>query len=154
VISWDITATPNDSLLTMSPRHAHFSSRKRGFWRGVAWPLALVSRDCSLLRILVTVVWHSMCSEVRNDQMRLKKLLMFVSVRGVIEVEFESEVCGQKQCAALITHIGQASRPFSPPQRADISNTKQTRCSNTNRVRFRSLVSTNVRKKYLGFLQT
>jgi hypothetical protein len=98
-----------------------------------------------------------MCSVVRNEQMRLVELLMFVWVRGVIDVEFESEVyrvCGQKQCAALITHIGQASRPFSPPQRADISNTKQTRCSNTNRVRFRSLVSTNVRKKYLGFLQT
>jgi hypothetical protein len=94
-----------------------------------------------------------MCSVVRNDQMRLIELLVFVWVRGAIDVESKREVLSQKQSVAPMQQR-QASRPFSPPQRADISNTKQTRCSNTNRVRFRSLVSTNVRKKYLGFLQT
>jgi hypothetical protein len=49
---------------------------------------------------------------VRNDQMRLIELLMFVWVRGVIDVEFESEVCVAKSNALLSSHTSAKPAPF------------------------------------------
>jgi hypothetical protein len=94
-----------------------------------------------------------MCSVVRNDQMRLIELLMFVWVRGAIDVESKRGVSSQNQGVAPIQQR-QASRPFSSPQRDDRYMSSSAQLPNTNHVRFRSLVSTNVRKKYLGFLST